>query len=136
MEKTIDQSYDSVEMQDKKINHYRTIYEKITKLSSKIRFVTIIDFDGKLMFRAQQEGIISYLDPKSQEKSVQHALQAWRLRERFSESIGKGKYAFAEYEKIKRIVMPIDKDHLIILTTEISEDHNAIIEQLLRIKNQ
>lgn len=123
-------------MQDMEISHYRTLYEKIIKLSSKIRFVTIIDFDGRLMFKAQREGITSYLDPNSREKSVQHALQAWRLRERFSDAIGKGKYAFAEYGKIKRIVMPIDKDHLLIMTTEVSEDHNAIIEQILRMRNE
>ena len=123
-------------MQDNEISHYRALYEKIIKSSSEIRFVTIIDLDGRLMFKAQKDGITTYLDPRSQEKSVQHALEAWRLRERFSEAIGKGKYAFAEYEKIKRIVMPIDKDHLIIMTTEVSADHNAIIEQILRTKNE
>ena len=121
-------------MQNEETSHYKALYEKIIKLSSKIRFVTIVDFDGKLMYRAQREGITSHLDPKSRGKSVQHALEAWRLRERFSEEIGEGKYAFAEYGKIKRIVMPIDKEHLLIMTTEVSEDHNAIIEQLLRIK--
>lgn len=123
-------------MQDVIISHYRALYEKLIKLSSKIRFVAIIDFDGKLAFREQRDGISNYLDPKSEEKSVQHALQAWRLRERFSEAIGQGKYAFAEYGKIKRIVMPIDKDHLIIMTTEVSADHTAIIEQILKMKNE
>ncbi len=123
-------------MQDNEISHYRTLYEKLIKLSSEIRFVAIIDFDGKLMFRAQRDGITNYLDPNSEEKFVRHALEAWRLRERFAEAIGEGKYAFAEYGKIKRIVMPIDKDHLIIMTTEVSADHNAIIEQLLRMKNE
>ena len=136
LEKTIDLSYDSVEMREKERSHYSIIYEKITKLSSKIRFVTIIDFDGRLMFGGQREGVSNYLDSRSQQKSLQHALEAWRLRERFSEAIGEGKYAFAEYGKIKRIVMPIDKDHLIIITTEVSEDHNALIEQILRMKNQ
>jgi len=129
-------SCDPEEMQDTTISHYRTLYEKLIKSSSKIRFVAIIDFDGKLMFRAQRDGISNYLGPNAEEKFVQHALEAWRLRERFSNEIGKGKYAFAEYEKIKRIVMPIDKDHLIIMTTEVSADHNAIIEQLLRMKNE
>lgn len=123
-------------MHDNEISHYRALYEELIKLSSEIRFVAVIDFDGKLSFREQRAGISNYLDPKSEERWLQHALEAWRLRERFSESIGSGKYAFAEYEKIKRIVMPIDKDHLIIMTTEVSADHNAIIKQLLRMKNE
>ena len=135
-EKTIDLPYDSVEMQEKETSHYRTLYEKITKLSSKIRFVTIINFDGRLMFGGQRDGISNYLDSQSQEKSLQHALRAWRLREQFSNAIGECKYALAEYGKIKRIVIAIDKDHLMYLTTEVSEDHNALIEQILRMKNQ
>jgi len=123
-------------MQENETSHYRALYEKIMKLSSKIRFVTIVDFDGRLMFKAQREGITSHLDPKSRGKSVQHAIEAWRLRERFTEEIGAGKYAFAEYGKIKRIVMPIDKEHLLIMTTEVSEDHNNIIEQILKMKNE
>ena len=129
-------SYNSVEIQDKESSHYRTLYEKIIKLSSKIRFVKIIDFDGKLMYGGQREGLTNYLDPRSREISMQHALQAWRLRERFSVAIGPAKYALVEYGKIKRIVIPIDRDHLIYLTTEVSEDHNVIIEQILRMKNQ
>ena len=57
-------------MQNSEISHYRTLYEKIIKLNSKIRFVTIIDFDGRLMFKAQREGITSHLDPKDREKSM------------------------------------------------------------------
>jgi hypothetical protein len=30
----------------------------------------------------------------------------------------KGKYAMAEYEKIKRITVPLENDHLLLVTTE------------------
>jgi adenine specific DNA methylase Mod len=34
------------------------------------------------------------------------------------QSIGKGKYVLAEYEKIKRITMPLNDEHLLYITTE------------------
>ena len=42
----------------------------------------------------------------------------------------------AEYEKIKRISIPLDVDHLILETTEVAADHvdviNSILNQLSR----
>jgi len=45
--------------------------------------------------------------------------------------VGKGKYAMAEYEKIKRISIPSDVDHLILVTTEVAADHVDIINSIL-----
>jgi hypothetical protein len=43
--------------------------------------------------------------------------------------IGKGKYVLVEYEKLKRITMPLgDEQHLLYITTEPEADHSKIIE--------
>jgi hypothetical protein len=47
--------------------------------------------------------------------------------------IGKGKYVLAEYEKIKRITMPLGDEHLYI-TTEPEADHSRIIERVRTLK--
>jgi hypothetical protein len=44
--------------------------------------------------------------------------------------IGKGKYVLAEYEKIKRITMPLGDNHLLYVTTEIESDHSALINKI------
>jgi hypothetical protein len=44
---------------------------------------------------------------------------------------GKGKYAMAEYEKIKRKSIPLDADHLILPTTEVAAGHLEIINSIL-----
>ena len=48
--------------------------------------------------------------------------------------IGKGKYVLAEYEKIKRITMPLDDHHLLYITTEPDADHSRIIETVRTLK--
>ena len=45
--------------------------------------------------------------------------------------IGKGQYAMAVYEKIKRITIPLENDHLLLVTLEIDSDHDKIINGIL-----
>jgi hypothetical protein len=51
------------------------------------------------------------------------------LRNSLAAKVGKGKYAMAEYEKIKRISIPLDADHQV--TTEVAADHVDIINSIL-----
>ena len=112
---------------------YYEIYNSIQNLDSKIRFVTIVDNQGHLMFGGQKEGITNHLKPEYQKESLRHVMDAWRLRNKFSDYIGKGKYAIVEYEKIKRISMPLNDDKLIYLTTETDIDHDALIRDIKKI---
>jgi hypothetical protein len=43
----------------------------------------------------------------------------------------RGKYAMAEYEKIKRITFPLKENHLLLVTTEVDADHGKIIRDIL-----
>jgi hypothetical protein len=47
--------------------------------------------------------------------------------------VGKGKYAMAEYEKIKRITFPLENYHLLLITTEIEADHGKMIDTVLNM---
>jgi hypothetical protein len=38
-----------------------------------------------------------------------------------------------EYEKLKRITIPIDDDHLLVVTTEVDADHGNIISNALEL---
>jgi len=112
---------------------YQQIYKKIMDVDPKIRFVTIIDSTGRLMFGGQREGITNHLKPDYQKESLRQALDSWEQRNKYSGSIGEGKYAFAEYGKIKRITIPLDKKHLVYVTTEVEADHTMIIKEILDI---
>jgi hypothetical protein len=43
-------------------------------------------------------------------------------------------YVLAVYEKIKRITMPLDDEHLLYITTEVNANHDKIIEKALKLK--
>jgi hypothetical protein len=38
----------------------------------------------------------------------------------------------AEYEKIKRITIPLENNHLLLITTEVEADHGRIIDNALK----
>jgi hypothetical protein len=62
------------------------------------------------------------------------AVNGWKTRSQLANKIGKGKYVLAEYEKIKRITMPLGNDHLLYITTEVEADHDKVLEGLRRLQ--
>lgn len=112
---------------------YKKLYVDIMGLDPKIRFAIIVDTEGRLMFGGQRESVTNYLTPSEERESIRHAIDAWKLRTKFAGSIGAGKYAMAEYEKIKRITIPLDDKHIIYMTTEVEADHASIINKILKM---
>ena len=120
--------------QKKIIHHrwrdYKLIYEEIMNVDPKIRLVTICDLNGKIMYSDQRDDIEILLSPEESKQSLKLALSAWKMRNELAPKIGKGKYVLAEYEKVKRITMPLGKDHLLYITTEVEADHLSVIRKI------
>jgi hypothetical protein len=114
---------------------YKRIYDDIMNTDPKIRLVTICDSNGKIMHSEHREGVQNLLSVEESKKSLELAVNSWKTRNTLAPKIGKGKYVLAEYEKIKRITMPLgDEQHLLYLTTEPEADHSRIIERVRTLK--
>ena len=104
------------------------------RIDTAIRFVTIFDMNGIVLYSAHRDGVTNLLSPEENQKSLNQAVVAWKNRNEFANKIGKGKYVLAAYEKIKRITMSLDDEHLLYITTETNANHDKIIEKALKIK--
>ncbi len=113
---------------------FYSLYNSIMNLDAKVRFVTILDKSGEVLFGGQREGIENYLSEEDQKKSIKHVTDAWFSRNQFSSGIGEGKYAMAEYGKVKRFTFPLNAGHIIYITTEPSLDQSSFIQSVLKIK--
>lgn len=113
---------------DKKF--YR-LYNTIMNLDDRVRFVTIIDKSGAVIYGGQREGIENYLSKEDQRKSLKHVLDSWFLRNQFSEDIGSGKYATAEYENVKRFTFPLKHSYFLYITTEPDMNSCSFVEDIL-----
>ena len=111
----------------------KALYEKIMEIDSQIRFATIANKDGKIEQTGHREGITNVLTVEESKKSLQQAIDSWNARNDLSEKIGDGKYVLAEYTKIKRITIPMGKEHLIYLTTDVNANHTKIIDETLKL---
>jgi hypothetical protein len=112
---------------------YKKIYEGIMNFDPKIRLVTICDLDGEIKHSGHRQGVTNLLTPEESKKSLDLAINAWKIRSELAPKLGKGKYVLAEYEKIKRITMPLGDDHVLYITTEIDSDHAGIIDKVRKL---
>jgi hypothetical protein len=112
---------------------YGKLCKEILDLDPKIRFAGVCDDTGETKFGGQREGIKNLLSPEETKRSNLQALARWALRNSLSPKVGKGKYAMAEYEKVKRITIPLDNSHLLLVTTEVNADHSGVIDQVLKL---
>ena len=119
-------------MDYKKID-YKKLYEDIIDIDPKIRLVTVCNSNGRVMYSEHNHGVKNLLTAEESKQSLELAVNSWKLRSDLEPKIGKGKYVLAEYEKIKRITMPVPGDsdnHLLYITTEVEADHSRIIRMI------
>jgi hypothetical protein len=112
-------------------------YEKLCKdilgIDPNIRYAAVCDDSGELKYGGHREGINNLLSPDETKKSNLQALARWGLRNSLAPKIGKGIYAMAEYEKLKRITIPLENNSLLLITTETKADHSKIINSVLNL---
>jgi hypothetical protein len=114
--------------------NFQKTHSDIMNLDPKIRMVTICDSSGKIMFSDHKPGVTNLLTPDESMKSLEMAVNAWKTRTQLANKIGKGHFVLAEYDKIKRITMPIG-EHLLYITTDVDADHSRILDGIRKIES-
>ncbi|MDQ4056961.1 MAG: hypothetical protein M3156_06040 [Thermoproteota archaeon] len=114
---------------------YQKLQADIMNIDSKIRLVTLCDINGKVMSSDHRQGVKNLLSPEESKESLELAVNSWKIRSKLASKIGKGKYVLAEYEKIKRITMPLGDNHLLYITTEPEADHSNIINRIRNLES-
>ena len=110
---------------------YGNLCKDILELDQNVRFAGVSDDTGEIRYGGQRQGIINLLSSEETKRSNLQALARWSLRNSLAPKIGKGRYAMAEYERIKRITFPLEDYHLLLITTEVNADHGKIINKVL-----
>ena len=113
--------------------NYDNLCKQILNLDPKVRFAGICDDSGEIKYGGQREGVKNLLSPEETKRSNLQALARWGLRNALAAKTGKGRYAMAEYEKIKRITVPLENDYLLLVTTKVEADHISIINNVLKL---
>ncbi len=112
-----------------------TLIQKIGKLHKKIRFVAIINKNGKILKTEMRDEVPSLLKTKNEEKFCQDVTVRRKMREEFDKSLGKVRFVNVERENISQIVMYAKTKSLFVtVEPEISiKDKTQIISQLKKL---
>ncbi len=118
-----------------KTNNLDMLIQKIGKLHKKIRFVAIINKNGKILKTEMRDEVPSLLKTKNEEKFCQDVTIRRKMREEFDNSLGKVRFVNVERENISQIVMYAKTKSLFVtVEPEISiNDKTKIISQLKKL---
>ena len=112
---------------------YQKLCHDVLDLDPKVRFVGICDNTGEIKNGGLREGVQGILTDEEIKKANLITLERWRLHNRLADRIGKARYAMEEYEKVKQITMPLEDEHLLLISTEVNAEHGKIIESAIQL---
>ena len=131
---TVRLQYSILDSHDIELNmDYGKLCNDVLDLDPKVRFVGICDNTGIIKNGGLREGIKSFLTDEEIKKSNLITLERWRLHNTMADRIGKARYAMEEYEKVKQITMPLEDEHLLLISTEVDAEHGKIIEAAIQL---
>jgi hypothetical protein len=113
--------------------YYNDLCNEILDMDLAVRFAGVCDETGIIKYGHERQGIENVLSLEETKKSNLQELARWKMRNYLAPKTGKGKYAMAEYEKIKRITFPLENSHLLLITTDVKADHEEIIKHILTL---
>ena len=116
-------------------NELDSLIKKIGKMHKMIRFVAIINKNGKIIKSEMRDEVPSLLKTKNEEKFCQDVTIRRKMREEFDKTLGKVRFVNVERENISQIVMYAKTKSLFItVEPEISvNDKTKIISQIKKI---
>ena len=108
----------------------KSAVEKVLKLSPSVRVATICSMDGKLVFTARRKNVKISLTPSESKASLKTSAKNMKGRRKLARKLGKCKYTLAEYDKVKRLVMPAGRNNIIFVTCSPNYDHMKIVKKV------
>ena len=117
---------------ENKINH-KKLLEKIIQSNDIIRFASICDQFGAVIEKLPREGLSLLLNEYDTNKLAKAGVDSWYYRKQLSNKIGKGQYAMAVYDKIVRLTIPLDDNHIILIAFDNVEKTPKIVDTIKKI---
>lgn len=90
----------------------------ILEANKNVRYACICDSDGKILWNSRRNDVQSLISLEDTKDSLKRALENWKERDKLTAKIGRGRYAVVDYEKLKRVTVPLRNNHLLYVHVE------------------
>ena len=104
-------------------DYIESLSREILKISSSLRWIAISDSEGKILNIARREGLDPLMNREENQEYTLNAIARHKSRLKFEDKLGRLVYSLGKYEKLVRIVTPINNKYYILLTTDVEEPH-------------
>ena len=105
-------SYVGMEKHEKLLN-------MLMEFNPLIRFTAVCTHDGEIEWHSQRNNVSNIIPLEETKASIKRASESWNAREDLTgNGTGRGMYTITAYEKIKRITIPLDDDHILFISTD------------------
>lgn len=112
---------------------FEIVSKEILEISSSLRWIAIADSEGHLLNITRREGLDPLMNREENEEYTLNAVARHKSRIKFEDKLGKLIYSLGKYEKLARIVTPINNKYYILLTMDVEEPHidSIMTEQII-----
>jgi len=84
-----------------------------------VRFTAVCSKNGDIEWSSQRDDVTNIIPIEETKASMKRAAESWDARQNLSQNgTGAGMYTITAYEKIKRITIPLDDDHILFISTD------------------
>lgn len=108
---------------------FQNLSKEMLKISSSLRWIAIADSEGNLLNIARREGLDPLMTHEENQEYTLNAIARHKSRLKFEDKLGKLVYSLGKYEKLVRIVTPINNKYYVLLTIDVEEPH---IDSIMR----
>lgn len=110
-------------------DHFESISKELLKINSSLRWIAIADSNGTLLNIARRDGLEPLMTRQENQEYTINAITRHKSRMKFEDKLGRLVYSLGKYEKLVRIVTPINNKYYVLLTVDVEEPH---IDSLMR----
>jgi len=83
-----------------------------------VRYTAVCTHDGEIEWSSKRDDVTNIIPLEETKSSIKTAAESWKARRKRSEDgAGRGMYTITAYEKIKRITIPMNDDHILFIST-------------------
>jgi hypothetical protein len=93
----------------------------VLALDKSIRWVGVASSEGELLLVKRRKDLVPLMTHEENQEYTLSAISRHKSRVKFQEKIGKLLYALGKYEKLTRVVAPINDNFYLLITFDVEE---------------
>ncbi|MHA7734531.1 hypothetical protein [Nitrosopumilus sp. S6] len=97
---------------------YKKFLDVLMVSNKNVRFSAICSLDGELLFQKRRDDIRKLFSLEETKEQLSRTIESWKSRAEIKDKVGKPLYSVTSYEKIKRMTIPIDDEHLLFISMD------------------